>query len=71
MTFSFNRRSSLRSSEIIDYKNVDLLRRFVTVQGKILPRRLTKLSAKQHRAITKSIKQARILGLLPFISKEI
>ena len=37
----------------------------------ILPRRLTKLSAKQHRAITKSIKQARILGLLPFISKEI
>nr|YP_010700298.1 ribosomal protein S18 [Euglena undulata]WCH63442.1 ribosomal protein S18 [Euglena undulata] len=51
-------------SEIIDYKNIYLLRKFITVQGKIIPRRLTKLTAKQHRFINKS------LGLLPFINKE-
>nr|YP_009144902.1 ribosomal protein S18 [Euglenaria anabaena]AKJ83349.1 ribosomal protein S18 [Euglenaria anabaena] len=57
-------------SEIIDHKNIYLLRKFITVQGKILPRRLTKLTAKQHRLVMKSIKKSRILGLLPFINKE-
>lgn len=37
----------------------------------ILPRRMTKFTAKQHRFVIKAIKQARILGLLPFINKEI
>jgi ribosomal protein S18 len=36
----------------------------------ILPRRMTKLNAKQHRRVIKAIKQARIFGLLPFINKE-
>nr|YP_007317195.1 ribosomal protein S18 [Monomorphina aenigmatica]AFZ88797.1 ribosomal protein S18 [Monomorphina aenigmatica] len=57
-------------SDVIDYKNVYLLRKFITVQGKILPRRMTKLTAKQHRFIMKSVKKSRILGLLPFINKE-
>ena len=70
MEISYNRFSSIKPSEVIDYKNIDLLRKFITVQGKILPRRITKLTAKQQRAVTSSIKQARTLGLLPFINKE-
>nr|YP_009541111.1 ribosomal protein S18 [Lepocinclis steinii]AYQ93624.1 ribosomal protein S18 [Lepocinclis steinii] len=57
-------------SDFLDYKNIYLLRKYITIQGKILPRHLTKLTSKQHRILTKSIKQSRILGLLPFISKE-
>jgi len=52
----------------IDYKNVLLLRKFISSEGKILPRRLSGLNAKQQRYITKSIKNARIVGLLPFIN---
>nr|YP_010455871.1 ribosomal protein S18 [Tetraselmis marina]UUA64547.1 ribosomal protein S18 [Tetraselmis marina] len=54
----------------IDYKNVVLLRKFITAEGKILPRRVTGLSAKQQRYITKAIKNARMTGFLPFIHKE-
>nr|YP_009540977.1 ribosomal protein S18 [Discoplastis spathirhyncha]AYQ93504.1 ribosomal protein S18 [Discoplastis spathirhyncha] len=54
----------------IDYKNIYLLRKYITTQGKILPRNLTKLTAKEHRLVVKSVKQSRILGLLPFINKE-
>jgi small subunit ribosomal protein S18 len=61
---------NINYSEIIDYKNIYLLRKFITVQGKILPKRLTKLKSKQYRFIVKSIKKSRILGLLPFINKE-
>lgn len=55
---------------IIDYKNVVLLRKFITSEGKILPRRVSRLSAKQQRSMTKAIKNARMVGLLPFIHKE-
>ncbi|MGL5082938.1 MAG: 30S ribosomal protein S18 [Microcoleaceae cyanobacterium] len=54
----------------IDYKNVELLRRFVTERGKILPRRITGLTCKQQRDLTKAIKQARILAMVPFVNKE-
>ncbi len=54
--------------EIIGY--VDLLRRFITEQGKILPRRLTGVTAKEQRQLAKAIKQARILGFLQFLYKE-
>lgn len=70
MNISRNRFSPIKPGDIIDYKNVDLLRQFVTEQGKILPRRVTRLTAKQQRAITKAIKQARVLGSLSFINKE-
>ncbi len=53
----------------IDYKNVDFLRRFITSEGKILPRRATGLTAKQQRQLTKAVKRARILSLLPFVHK--
>nr|QUE28579.1 ribosomal protein S18 [Porphyrostromium japonicum] len=65
------RPSSLNTSEEIDYKDIDLLKKFVTEQGKILPRRLTGLTAKQQKKVSKSIKRARMLAYLPFVSQDI
>lgn len=53
----------------IDYKNVGLLRKYISAEGKILSRRLTGLTAKQQRHISTAIKTARIVGLLPFINQ--
>lgn len=50
--------------EAIDYKNPDLLKRFVTESGKILPRRVTGMSARLHRKITRQIKRARAMLLM-------
>jgi|TARA_B100000809_G_C15096216_1_gene515096 small subunit ribosomal protein S18 len=52
----------------INYKNIKLLKGFITEQGKIIPRRATGLNVQQQKIITKAIKQARILSLLPFTS---
>ena len=54
----------------IDYKNVSLLKRFTTERGKILPRRITGVTAKQQRYLTKAIKRARCIALMPFLSNE-
>ncbi|WP_448381509.1 30S ribosomal protein S18 [Gloeomargarita sp.] len=70
MTFYRRRVSPLKPSEPIDYKDIDLLRKFISEQGKILPRRVTGLTAKQQRQLTRAIKQARILALLPFVNRE-
>ncbi len=51
--------------EKIDYKNPELLSQFTTETGKILPRRVTGVSAKMHRKITREIKRARAVNLLP------
>jgi len=53
----------------IDYKNHEMLRRFVTERGKILPRRITGTCAKHQRALTTAIKRARVLAFLPFVKK--
>jgi small subunit ribosomal protein S18 len=50
--------------DAIDYKNPELLKRFVTESGKILPRRLTGVPAHLHRRITRAIKRARAVLLL-------
>ncbi|RMF10720.1 MAG: 30S ribosomal protein S18 [Candidatus Neomarinimicrobiota bacterium] len=50
----------------IDYKDVKLLRRFVTDQGKIMPRRVTGTSPKMHRKLVRAIKQARNIALMPY-----
>jgi len=55
----------------IDYKNTKLLVKFISPQGKILPRRATGLSAKQQRIMATAIKRARMSGLLPFVNLEI
>nr|AYB71466.1 ribosomal protein S18 [Trachelomonas grandis] len=54
---------------MIEYKNIYMLRKFVTVQGKIIPKRVTNLTSKRQRQITKAIKRSRILGLIIFINK--
>ena len=53
--------------EHIDFKDVDLLRKFVTDRGKILPRRVTGTSAKYQRKLAIAIKRARHMALLPFV----
>nr|QYL70905.1 ribosomal protein S18 [Glycyrrhiza pallidiflora] len=60
--------SPIQSGDRIDYKNMILLYRFISQQGKILSRRVNKLTLKQQRLITIAIKQARILSLLPFVN---
>lgn len=52
----------------IDYKNVSLLRKLVTNEGKIIPRRISGMTTKQHRAIARAIKNARMAALLPFVA---
>ena len=52
--------------DYIDYKDVDLLKRYISEKGKILPRRVTGTCAKHQRTLTVAIKRARIMGLLPF-----
>lgn len=54
----------------IDYKDVDLLKRFISERGKILPRRVTGTSAKNQRKLTVAIKRARVMGLLPFVAED-
>ena len=67
----YNKKNShLKPNDIVDYKDIDLLRKFITDQGKILPRRSTGLTAKQQKKVTKSIKRARTLALLPFLNKD-
>lgn len=56
--------------EYIDYKDTDLLSRFISEKGKILPRRVTGTSAKHQRSLAKAIKRARTMGLLPFVVKD-
>nr|YP_010889771.1 ribosomal protein S18 [Pyrrosia adnascens]YP_010889858.1 ribosomal protein S18 [Pyrrosia hastata]WJJ69619.1 ribosomal protein S18 [Pyrrosia adnascens]WJJ69706.1 ribosomal protein S18 [Pyrrosia hastata] len=68
---SSRRRSpSIRSDETISYKNTSLLRRFVSEQGRILSKRMNRLTSKQQRSVAVSIRRARILALLPFSSSE-
>lgn len=55
-------------SNNIDFKDMRLLLRFVTERGKILPRRITSLSAQQQRKMTNAIKRARQMGYMPFIN---
>ncbi|MBD2019466.1 30S ribosomal protein S18 [Leptolyngbya sp. FACHB-36] len=70
MTYFRRRISPIKPEDPIDYKDVDLLRKFVTERGKILPRRITGLTAKQQRDLTQAIKRARLIALLPFVNQE-
>lgn len=56
--------------DYVDYKDIDLLKRFISERGKILPRRVTGTSAKNQRKLTIAIKRARIMGLLPFVAED-
>lgn len=54
----------------IDYKDVDLLKKFISERGKILPRRVTGTCAKYQRKLTIAIKRSRTMALLPYVSGE-
>ena len=69
----FDRRSTRKvckfcadSTLTIDYKNDKRLMRFVTERGKIVPRRISGTCAKHQRALTRAIKRARQVGIMPF-----
>ena len=51
----------------IDYKDIRLLQRFVSERGKIVPSRITAVSASKQRELATAIKRARFLGLLPYV----
>ena len=55
--------------ETVDYKQYDKLKRFVTERGKVLPRRISGNCARHQRQLTRAIKKARIMALLPFTSE--
>uniref|UniRef100_UPI0030FE223D ribosomal protein S18 n=1 Tax=Primula partschiana TaxID=690505 RepID=UPI0030FE223D len=68
---SFRRRlPPIQPGDRIHYRNMSLISRFISEQGKILSRRVNRLTLKQQRLITIAIKQARILFLLPFLNNE-
>ena len=69
-SFFKKRLSPIKPGDPIDYKDVDLLKKSITERGKILPRRLTGLTAKQQRDLTNAVKRARIVALLPFVNPE-
>jgi len=54
--------------EYVDWKDVDFLRQFVPERGKIMPRRISGISAKDQRRIAKAIKRARSMAMLPFVA---
>lgn len=60
--------SPISLNQKIDYKNTDLLKLFITEQGKILPRRATGVTVQQQRKLAKAIKRARVLSLFPFVA---
>ncbi len=60
---------SAKDAPVIDYKDVRLLQGFMSERGKIVPSRITAVSAKKQRELAKAIKRPRPLGLLPYIVK--
>ncbi len=65
--FQRSRRQRERVPDYVDWKDTDYLRRFVPERGKIMPRRISGLGAKDQRRIAKAIKRARSMALLPFV----
>ena len=62
--------SPIGLNQKIGYKDIDLLKFFVTDQGKILPRRATGVTVRQQRKLSKAIKRARVLSLFPFVASD-
>ncbi len=57
--------------DALDYKNTDLLKRFISDRGKILPRRKVHACAKHQRRVARCVKRARQLALLPYTDEHI
>ena len=54
--------------DYVDWKDVDYLKQYIPERGKIMPRRISGISAKDQRRIAKAIKRARAMALLPFVA---
>lgn len=54
---------------VIDYKDVDMLSKYISERGRIMPSRISAVSAKKQRELAKAIKRARHLALLPFLAQ--
>ena len=67
MSYYRKRLSPIPPKQPINYKDTELLRKFITERGKILPRRITGLSSQEQKKVTKLIKTPRIAALLPFV----
>jgi len=66
-----NKKARRVINDYIDYKDSKKLQKFISDQGKIIPRRITGLSAKQHRELVRAIKRARQVAILPFVSEAV
>ena len=69
--YNFKQRScplSYKGAPKVDYKNVKLLKKFISEKGKILPSRITSVSTKKQRELSRAVKRARFLALLPYIN---
>ncbi|MDX1701054.1 MAG: 30S ribosomal protein S18 [Melioribacteraceae bacterium] len=66
-----NKKARRVIDDYIDYKDGKKLQKFISDQGKIIPRRITGLSAKQHRELVRAIKRARQVAILPFVSEAV
>jgi small subunit ribosomal protein S18 len=55
----------IQGSQEVDYRDYELLRKFMTERGKIIPSRITGTTARQQRQIQRAIRRARVMGLLP------
>ena len=64
----YNRRQRQTVPAYVDWKDVDHLSRFIPERGKIMPRRISGVSAKDQRRIARAIKRARVMALLPYVS---
>ena len=62
------RRQGQNVPDYVDWKDVDFLKRFIPERGKILPRRISNISAKDQRRVAKAIKRARSMALIPFVT---
>ncbi len=54
---------------VVDYKNIEVMKRFTAESGKIEPMRLTGTCSKHQRKLTKEIKKARVMALIPFVTE--
>tara|TARA_B100001123_G_C15063185_1_gene928457 strand:- start:376 stop:633 length:258 start_codon:yes stop_codon:yes gene_type:complete len=69
--YNFKQRScplSIDGAPKVDYKNIKLLKRFISEKGKILPSRITSVSTKKQRELSRAVKRARFLALLPYVN---
>lgn len=67
-----NRFSPIKASQTyIDYKDIDLLKKFINSHGKIMPAKLTGIPVKKQRMVASAIKRARFMALLPFSQERI